>query len=148
VLPITVGAQVSITAFGGSPVADSAVPLLTCFIRPVIKSSNLFLFNSGATVSSAIVLEVTSLKVSEMAEFRQLNMFGFPSVLVDGSVEVNDFEMGKWKGSEKLKYVFGVLLQLLGSMRERAEFGGSSGVPSDGPVSVGLDGFGWFSTAN
>jgi hypothetical protein len=39
---------------------------MTGFIGPVIRPSNLFLFNGGATVSSAIVLEVTSLEVSEM----------------------------------------------------------------------------------
>jgi hypothetical protein len=33
-------------------------------------------------------------------------------------------------------------------MREGAEYGRSSGVPCNGPISMRLDNFGWFPTAN
>jgi hypothetical protein len=110
VLSTAVRAQVPVTAFRGSPIADSTIPLTTGFVGSAIKSNDLFLFNSGATVSTAIVLEVMSLEVSEPAKFGQLDMFDFPCVLVDGFVKVNDLEVGIWKGSKKLKYVFRVLL--------------------------------------
>jgi hypothetical protein len=83
---------------------------MTGFVGSAIKSGDLFLFNSGATVSSAIVLEVTSLEVLEPAKFRRLDMFDFSCVSTDGFVEVNDLGLGIQKGSEKLKHVFGVLL--------------------------------------
>ena len=52
------------------------------------------------------------------------------------------------KGSEKLKNIFGVLLQLIGTVGERTEDGCQSGVPCDGPVSVGLDDFGQFTATD
>jgi hypothetical protein len=100
----------SIMAFRGSPVADSTVPLTTCLIQPMVKFCDLFLFRGGAAVSSTIILEVMSFKVSKLAKFGQLNVLNFADIPTDGFVKGNDLEMGIWKGSEKLKHVFGILL--------------------------------------
>ena len=75
-------------------------------------------------------------------------MLDFSSVPTDGFVKVDNFGMRKGKGSEKLKDVLGVLLQLLSPMGEGTENGGSSGVPSDGPISVRLDNLGRFPATN
>jgi hypothetical protein len=53
-----------------------------------------------------------------------------------------------WKGSEKLNDIFGILLEFMRSVREGAHNGGGSGIPSNGPVTMGLDGFGWFASAD
>ena len=50
-------------------------------------------------------------------------MLDFPSVATDGFVKVDDFGVRVGKGSEKLKDIFGVLLQLIGSVREGTEDG-------------------------
>ena len=110
VFSMAVKAQVLVTAFRGLPITDSTIPLMTAFIGPVIRSSDLFLFNSGALVSSTIVLEVTSLEVLETTKFGPFNMFDFSCVPANGFVKINDLEVGIRKGSEKVKYVFGVLL--------------------------------------
>jgi hypothetical protein len=99
-------------------------------------------------VSCAIVLEVTGFEVSEMAKFGQLDMLDFPCVSMDGLVKVDDLGVRKGKGSEKLKDVLKVLLQLLSPMGEGAENGGCSGVPSDGPISIRLDSLGRFPATN
>ena len=66
-------------------------------------------------------------------------MLDFSCISTDGFVEVNNFGVRKGKGSEKLKDVFRVLLQFVSAMGEGAENGGSGGVPSDGPIPVGLE---------
>ena len=75
-------------------------------------------------------------------------MLDFSSVSMDGFVKVDNLGVQKGKGSEKLKDVLGVLSQLLSPMGEGAENGGSSGVPSDGPISMRLDNLGRFPAAN
>ena len=84
----------------------------------------------------------------ETPDFREFNVLDFPGVATDGFVKVDDFGVRVGKGSKKLKDIFGVLLQLIGSVREGTEDGCRSGVPCDGPVSVGLDDLGQFTTTD
>jgi hypothetical protein len=47
----------------------------------------------------------------------------FPGIVTNGFVEVDDFGVQVGKGSEKLKNIFGVLLQLIGTVGESTEDG-------------------------
>jgi hypothetical protein len=69
VLLPTIGTQVSVMAFRSSPVADSAVPLATGFVRPTIRFGDLFLFNGVSAVTCSIILQVVGFKVPESTEF-------------------------------------------------------------------------------
>jgi hypothetical protein len=104
-LSAAVGAQVPVTAFRGSPIAYSTVPLTAGFIGPAIGPSDLFLFKGGGTVPGAVILEVASLKVSESAKFGQFDMLDFSCVSADSFVKVDNLGVRIRKGSEKLKYV-------------------------------------------
>ena len=59
--------------------------------------------------------------MAETPKFGELDVFNFSCVATDGLVEVDDFVVGKGKGSEKLKDVFSILLQLTGMVREGTE---------------------------
>ena len=83
-----------------------------------------------------------------MPKFGELNMLDFSSVALNCFVEVDDFDVRIGKGSEKLKHVFGILLQFMGMMGESTEDSGRCGIPGDGPITMGLDNFGGFATAN
>jgi hypothetical protein len=148
VLPSTVGTQVLITAFRGTPIADSTVPLSTGLGRSAIWLSRLFLFTGAGVVPGSIILEVTGFQVPEASKFRKLNMLNFSDVVADCFVKVDDFGVGKWKGSKKLKDVFGILLQFKGMMGEGTEDSGRCGIPGNGPITMGLDGFRRFGAAN
>lgn len=148
VLPSTVGTQVSITALGGTPIADSTVPLSTGLGRSAIWLSRLFLPTGAGAVPGSVILEVTGFKVLEATKFGKLDMLNFSDVAADCFVKVDDFGVGKRKGSEKLKNVFGILLQFKGTMGEGTEDSGRCGIPSNGPISMGLDGFRRFGAAN
>ena len=137
-----------VMAFRGSSIADSAIPLATGFIRSTVESSDLFLFRGDTAVPSSVVLEIPSFEVSKSAKLGQLNVLDFSNISADGFVKVNDFVVGIWKGSKKLKDVFGILLQFLSLMWECTEDGRGSGIPSDSPVSVGLNGFRRFPASN
>ena len=52
------------------------------------------------------------------------------------------------KGSEKLKDVFGIPLQLTGMVREGTEDHGGCSIPGDGPVTMGLYNFGWLAATD
>jgi hypothetical protein len=52
------------------------------------------------------------------------------------------------KGAEKLKDIFGVDSQFHGAMREGTQDCGEGGIPGNGPVTVGLDMFRGFTSAN
>ena len=134
--------------FGSTLIADTAVPLATGLIGLAVSFSDLFLFNSRVMVSCTVILEVMGFEVPEMPKFGQLNVLDFSCVSTDGFVKVNNFGVRKGKGSKKLKDVFRVLLQFVSAMGEGTENGGSGGVPSDGPIPVGLDNLGRFSTTN
>jgi len=54
--------------------------------------------------------------------------------------------VGNRKGSEKLKDVFGILLQLSGMVREGTKDHGGCSIPGNGPVAMGLYDFGWLAT--
>ena len=84
----------------------------------------------------------------ESPNFREFDVLDFPGIASNGFVEVDNLGVRVGKGSEKLKNIFGVLLQLIGSVGECTEDGCRSGVPCDGPISVGLDDLGWFTTTD
>jgi len=52
------------------------------------------------------------------------------------------------KGSEKLKDVFSIPLQLTGTVREGTEDCRGCSIPGDGPVTMGLYDFGWLATTD
>jgi hypothetical protein len=58
--------------------------------------------------------------MAETPKFGELDVFNFSCVATDGLVEVDDFVVGKGKGSKKLKYILGVLLEFIGPMGEGA----------------------------
>ena len=91
VLSTTVGTQVLITTFESTPIADTAVPLVTGLIGPLVSFSNLFLFNGRVTVSCIVILEVTGIEVPETPKFGQLNVLDLSCISTDGFVEVNNF---------------------------------------------------------
>jgi len=86
--------------------------------------------------------------VAETPEIRELNVLDFTCVATDCFVEIDDLGVRNGKGAEKLKDVFGITLQLIGSVEKSAEDGCGGGIPGNSPVAVGLDGFGWFATAD
>jgi len=75
-------------------------------------------------------------------------MLNFPCVATDRSVKVNDFGVGKGKGSEKLKDILRIALQFVGMMGEGTDDSSGGGVPGNSPVTVGLDDLGWFATTD
>jgi len=56
--------------------------------------------------------------------------------------------VGKGKGFENLKDVFGILLQFKGVTGEGTKDGGRCDVPGNGLITMGLDGFGRFGASN
>jgi len=68
-------------------------------------------------------LEVTGFKVLKTSNFGEFNVLDFSGIATDGFVEVDDFGVRVRKGSEKLKNVFGVLLQLKGPVGKSTEDG-------------------------
>jgi len=90
-------------------------------------------------IPGSVILEVMGFKVLEATKFRKLDMLNFSDVAVDCFVKVDDFGVGKRKGSEKLKNVFGILLQFKGMVVEGTEDSGGCGVPGNGPISMGLE---------
>jgi hypothetical protein len=86
--------------YRGMPIADTIVPLSAGFNGPTIWSSNLFLFAGTATVSSAVILEVTGFEVTESPNVREFNVFNLASVAVDSFIEVNDLDGRVGKGSK------------------------------------------------
>jgi len=58
--------------------------------------------------------------MAETPKFGELDVFNFSCVAMDGLVEVDDFVVGKGKGSKKLKYILGILLEFIGPMGEGA----------------------------
>jgi hypothetical protein len=69
-----------------------------------------FLFSGVSTVTCSIVLQVAGFKVPETTKFGQLNMLDFTKIVAYDFVKIDDFPVGSWKGSKKLKDVLGVLL--------------------------------------
>ena len=92
-------------------------------------------------ISSSIVLEVSGFDVSEPSDIGELDMLNFSNVPADGLVQVDNLGMRVGKDTKKLKYVLGVDSQFHGAVQEGAQDCGEGGVPSNGPVTVGLDMF-------
>jgi hypothetical protein len=99
-------------------------------------------------IARSVILEVSGFEVPEPSNFGEFNMFDLSGVAANHFVKVDDFGVRIGKGSEKLQDVFRVLLQLKGTVWEGTEDGCGGGSPSDGPVSMSLDDFGWFTSTD
>lgn len=92
-----------------------------------------------------IGLEVACFKVAEMSKLGQLDIPHLSTVFADCFVQVDDFTMGRGgKGAEKLKDVLCILLKFGCTVGEHVTGGGSCCIPSNGPISMGLDDLGRF----
>jgi hypothetical protein len=137
----TLGAEVLVTALRGATIAGTTVPLAADLIRLPLGFVDLFLFAGARLIASSVILEVSGFNVSEMSNIGELNVLNFSNVSTDGFVQVDNLGMRVGKGAEKLKYVLGIDLQFHGAVREGAQNCSEGGVPSNSPVSVGLDVF-------
>jgi hypothetical protein len=131
----------AVPALGGALVAYAIVPLTAGSGGPAIWSSDLFLFTRATVVPCAVILEVPGFEMTESAKLRELDMLNLSCVSADGLIEVDHFGVREGKGSEKLKNVFRVLLELERTVWESTEDGSSGGIPCDGPISMGLHKF-------
>jgi len=138
---VTLGAEVLVTALRGATIAGTTVPLAADFVRPPLGFVDLFLFAGARLIASSVILEVSGFDVSETSDIGELDVLNFSNVPTDGFVQVDNLGMRVGKGAEKLKYVLGIDSQFHGAVREGAQDCGESRVPSDGPVSMGLDVF-------
>jgi hypothetical protein len=137
----TLGAEVLVTALRGATIAGTTVPLAADLIRPLLGFVDLFLFVGAHLIASSVILEVSGFDVSETSDIGELDVLNFSNIPTDGFVQVDNLGMRVGKGPEKLKYVLRIDSQFHGAVREGAQDCGESGVPSNSPVSVGLDVF-------
>ena len=79
---------------------------------------------------------------------REFNVLDLSGELSNGFVKVDNFPVRMQKGSKKLNNVFRILLEFVRLVRESGCNGRGTSIPSNGPVTMGLDGFGWFASAN
>jgi hypothetical protein len=110
--------------------------------------SDLFLFTRAGAITCSVFLKVSGFEVPEPSNFGEFNVLDLSGIAANRFVKVDDFGVRIGKGSEKLQDVFGVLLQLKGTVWEGTEDGCGGGSPSNGPVSMSLDDFGWFTSTD
>ena len=110
---------------------------------PIVSSSGLlgrFLLGFGTAVASAVPVEVTSLKISEFAEFVEGDVVDRSDSFPDGLIKFENFPMGAGvQGCQVGGDIFGIFLKFLFTMGED-EFGSLVGdSPCDDPVAMGFD---------